>query len=335
MGKLLYNHTVRYRLLSILLTLLIIFITSDTYSFGFFAHRKINRMAVFALPTQMISFYKKHIEYITEHAIDPDKRARVIDGEDIKHYIDLEDYGYKPFDSLPNYWNDAVRKYSEDTLIKYGINPWWINKLLYSLQIAFNDEDIEGVLYLSANIGHYIADACTPLHTTKWYDGKTWGQKGIHSFWETRIPELEADNYNYYVFDAKYINEPQMYLWQLVKESNEAVDTIFNIENYLQKNFSNDRKFVFEEKGTIVKKQFSREYVNEFNKLTNSMVERRMLNAVKAIASIWYTAWINAGQPDLSKLDDRKITKTRQKEINNIEKMWKTGKPVSREIIEE
>lgn len=324
-----------YRLLSLLIFSSLAIIPLGTYPFGFFAHRKINRMAVFALPPEMISFYKKHIEYITEHAIDPDKRARVIAGEDVKHYIDLENYGNFPFDSLPINWNDAVKKYSEDTLKKYGVNPWWINKLIYSLQMAFKDEDIDGILYLSANVGHYIADACTPLHTTKWYDGKTFKQKGLHSFWETCIPELEADKYNYFVGNADYIEKPQLYVWQMLQQSHEAVDTIFNIENYLCFNFPEDKKYAYAEKGTIVKKQFSKEYAAKFNELSNNMVERRMRFAVKAIASAWFTAWVNAGQPDLSKYNDRNISNAHKKEINDIEKMWRTGKPVSRENIEE
>jgi hypothetical protein len=34
------------------------------YSWGFFAHQKINRMAVFTLPDGMIGFYKEHLDYI-------------------------------------------------------------------------------------------------------------------------------------------------------------------------------------------------------------------------------------------------------------------------------
>jgi len=31
-------------------------------------------------------------------------------------------------------------------------------------------------------------------------------------------------------------------------------------------------------------------------------VERQMKRSIKMIADFWYTAWVNAGQPDLSKL---------------------------------
>ena len=32
------------------------------------------------------------------------------------------------------------------------------------------------------------------------------------------------------------------------------------------------------------------------------MVERRLRAAIIAVGSIWYSAWVDAGQPDLSKL---------------------------------
>jgi hypothetical protein len=292
-------------------------------------------MAVFMLPPEMISFYKKHIEYITEHAIDPDKRSRAVEGEDKKHYIDIEKFGELSLDSIPVLWKDAVAKYSEDTLQHYGINPWWVNKMTYSLTQAFKDEDLDKILFISANLGHYIADACTPLHTTKWYDGKNPEQKGLHAFWETRIPELEAEKYNYMLGRAEYIEKPYVFYWQIIKESHAEVDSIFNIESYLSKNYPQDKKYVYEERAGIMKMQFSKEYAQEFDDLSNNMVERRMKTAVKTVANAWFTSWVNAGQPDLSRLEDKEISKAHQKELNDIEKMWRTGKPVGRPNPEE
>lgn len=287
-------------------------------------------MAVFALPPEMIGFFKKHLDYITEHAIDPDKRSRGVPGEDVKHYIDIERYGDKPFENLPKLWKAAVEKYTEDTLQKYGINPWWVSKMVFSLTQAFKDEDFDKILYYAANLGHYIADACTPLHTTMYYDGKIYEQKGIHAFWETRIPELYCDKYNYLVGRAHFIEKPYEYAWQLTEESHSEVDSIFDIETYLRLNFPADAQYVYDEKGTVIKKQFSEKYCEDFNKRSHNMVERKMRRAVLAVASLWYTAWVNAGQPDLSRLENKEISKEHQKELDETEKMWETGKPIGR-----
>ena len=113
--------------------------TQPAYSWGFYAHKKINRMAVFTLPPGMIPFYKTHIDYISNHAVDPDRRRGVNKEEAPRHYIDIDHYGEKPFDAVPKKWKDAVIKYSEDTLQEYGIVPWHIQQVVYRLQKAFMD----------------------------------------------------------------------------------------------------------------------------------------------------------------------------------------------------
>ena len=135
------------------------------YSWGFFAHKLVNKMAVVTLPDGIIAFYKRHIDYITAHAIDPDKRRGLIADEGAKHYIDIDHYGAHPFDSVPRRWKDAAKKYSEDTLMAYGIVPWHIDKMVLRLTEAFKKQDLNKILKYSADIGHYIADAHVPLHT--------------------------------------------------------------------------------------------------------------------------------------------------------------------------
>ena len=36
-----------------------------------------------------------------------------------------------------------------------------------------------------------------------------------------------------------------------------------------------------------------------YHEKLNGMVERRMRAAILMVASVWYTAWVDAGQPDL------------------------------------
>lgn len=40
-------------------------------------------------------------------------------------------------------------------------------------------------------------------------------------------------------------------------------------------------------------------YIRQFNTALNGMVERRMRQAIRAVGSIWFTAWVNAGQPPI------------------------------------
>ena len=69
-------------------------------------------------------------------------------------------------------WDDAVAKFSEDTLQQYGIVPWWVQIMLHRLTDAFKEKNQAKILKLSAEIGHYIADAHVPLHANSNYNGQ-------------------------------------------------------------------------------------------------------------------------------------------------------------------
>src|SRR5690349_11008174 len=119
---------------------------------GFFAHRKINRLAVFTLPAPLFGFYKAHIAYITDHAPDPDKRRYTDAQEACRHYLDADHYECcAPIDSIPHKWKDAIAKYTEDTLNAYGIVPWHINLMLFRLTDAFKEKNKSRILKLSAD----------------------------------------------------------------------------------------------------------------------------------------------------------------------------------------
>ena len=156
------------------------------FCWGFFAHKKINYYAIFLLPPEMMLLYKPNAEFLKEHAIDPDKRRYALPAEAARHYIDLDHYGEYPFVTLPRKWKDAVAKFSEDSLNAHGIVPWWIQTMMLRLTDAFREKNQAKILKLSAEIGHYIADAHVPLHTNSNYNGQMTDQKGIHGFWESR-----------------------------------------------------------------------------------------------------------------------------------------------------
>ncbi|HEY9046221.1 MAG TPA: zinc dependent phospholipase C family protein [Ohtaekwangia sp.] len=268
---------------------------------GFFGHQRINRLAVFALPPEMIGFYKKNIGYITETAVNPDRRRFIVVDEAPRHYIDLDHYGDSALYTLPRYWKDAVEKLTEDTLKAYGILPWHINRMYYALKDAFLVRDRDRILKLSAEIGHYIGDAHVPLHTTENYNGQLTGQEGIHAFWESRLPELFSDQYDFFVGKASYIVNPQLAAWEAVEESHLAVDSVLEEERKLFSK-SGDHKYSFETKGRQTQKVFSQEYSKAYHAALRGMVERRMRAAIKLTADMWYTAWVDAGQPDLNEL---------------------------------
>jgi hypothetical protein len=304
--------------------LLFLLIPGNAYTWGFFAHQRINRLAVFALPPEMVGFYKKHIRYITENAVNPDKRRYAVQGEAPRHYIDLDVYGDSALFKLPRFWQQAVEKYSEDTLMAYGIVPWHINFMKYQLTQAFKERNVDKILRLSTELGHYVADACVPLHTTQNYNGQLTGQRGIHAFWETRLPELFSDNYDFFVGQAQYLEQPQLRAWDIVTSSHLALDSVLYFEKQLTTEFEEEKKYSFEVRNNLTSRVYSRAFSQAYSKKLNGQVERQMRLAIHMTASYWYTAWVDAGQPNLGTL----TTKLSPEELHRLEmerKEYETG----------
>lgn len=274
----------------------------------------------------MLLFYKPHIDFISEHATDPDKRRYAIAAEGARHYIDIDHYGKYPFTQLPHKWKDAVAKFGEDTLQAYGIVPWHIQVMLNRLTKAFKEKNFSSILKNSAEIGHYIADAHVPLHTSENYDGQLTGQTGIHAFWESRIPELLDKNFDFFIGKAEYIKDPSAFIWKRVLESAKASDSVLSFEKKLSLKFPADKKYAFEKRNNVLIKQYSSAYTIAYNKMLHGMVERRMRQSVFAVASFWFTAWVNAGQPDLSSLTTQTFSEKDLKEFEKLNEDWKNGK---------
>lgn len=383
------------------------FIINDDW--GFVAHRRINQMAVYTLPPKLIIFYKKHIEYVEKHAIDPDKRRYASEQEAPRHYIDLDHYGTYPYDNIPRKWTSALAKFTEvfvvsstndtlqlfgheivdfdqETLIlkspavkaifgkdnieldkkrylsfvrsniqkqfyelewvipsenldslfkttvftenypnafaekylsKYGIVPWHLERMLTRLTYAFKEKNLKKILRNSADLGHYVGDAHVPLHTTTNYNGQLTGQDGIHGFWESRLPELYGDKYNFMVGKAEYIDDPNTYFWDIVMESHLLLDSVFFIEKDLTEQFSSDQKFCFETRGEQTVRTYCEAFSKAYHERMDGMVETRMRASIKTVGDVWLTAWVNAGQPDLLDLVEEKKKPNRRKKRKN------------------
>ncbi len=291
-------------------TTLISFLLLCTYSYntkeewGFFAHKKINELAIYALPNELQGFYKMHSKEIIERSVAPDQRRYVIAEEGMKHYIDLDLFDSLP---LPKYWNQAVDKYGEEYLKERGIVPWNTFFVYHALVKAMAAKDYKRIIKLSADLGHYVADAHVPLHTTSNYNGQFSGQLGIHAFWESRLPELYFNTYDLFNERVIYIEDVQGELWQIINESNALLAAVFKLDKELTAKVGEDKKYAYMQRGKKVIRMPSEYYSEKYNKIAGGMVEQRMRKAIYRVSSLWFSAWVDAGQPVLDELDNLEI----------------------------
>lgn len=298
-------------------------------SWGFFGHQLIAKMAVFTLPPPMNRFYKHNLTFLCDHSSDPDKRRYVDPEEGSRHFLDVECYENGVIDSIPQKWKEAVARYGEDSLKLYGTVPWQIEKTYYLLVKAFAARDSLRILHLSANLSHYISDAHVPLHATVNYNGQLTHQEGIHSLWESRLPELFSNRYNLIVGKAYYIENPLKEAWRIVKKARQYTQSVLQTEARLSATFATDKKYGYSEKNGRITRQYSETYSQAYHSALKGMVEEQMRSAILETGSFWYSAWVDAGQPELSNF--KKSTDHKElEEEPNMEKMIKKGKILGR-----
>ncbi|MGI4870172.1 MAG: zinc dependent phospholipase C family protein [Janthinobacterium lividum] len=287
-------------------------------AWGFYGHRLLNRLAVYTLPPEMLPFFKANIDYLTNNATRPDSRRMLVPTEAPRHFLDADVYGDSALTThgrgLPRRYADAVAQMGgEDSLLRHGIVPWQIVTMKNQLTAAFKANDQDRILRLAADMGHYVADACVPLHTTHNYNGQLTNQKGIHGLWESRLPELLATDYNLLSGPAPYLDNPTNAAWGAVIRSHAALDSVFSMERAVSAELSEDRKFAYEQRGRQTVRTYSREFSLAYHRRLNGQVERQLRYAARLIGAFWYTCWVDAGQPDLSKLKQQPSEQEQQR----------------------
>jgi len=309
---------------------IIIFCNQNCFSWGFWAHKQINKIAVFTLPTEMMGFFKANIDYISNHAVDADKRRYAVEGEAPKHYIDIDHYCNFPHSCVPKNYKEAIDSFSKDTLLAYGTSPWNLEMLYYQMVKAFESENAEQIIKKCTDFGHYLGDIHVPLHTTINYNGQLSHQKGIHAFWESRVPELLGDDYDYFIGKAVYIENKQEKIWEIVLSSSAAVDSVLRYEKLLSSYFDADKKYTFEDRAQTNVRTYSQDFTKTYSAKLDNMVYKRLSLSIINLGSFWFSAWIDAGQPNLNKLSTYTYSEEDLKAIRKLDEAYKNKSIKSR-----
>lgn len=136
------NRVCVFAFLGIVVMLLTAMVKPEAW--GFYGHRLINRMAVFTLPPELIGFYKNNIEYMTEHAIDPDKRRYATKHEGVRHYIDIDQWDKIPFPNVPRDFEEAIIKHCKIKFIS-GSDSLYFDKVITTDSFFLHTNYLGGV----------------------------------------------------------------------------------------------------------------------------------------------------------------------------------------------
>ncbi|MBC6610849.1 hypothetical protein H8B15_07935 [Hymenobacter sp. BT507] len=316
------------KLLTPLLLATLVLLPTLSPGWGFMGHRTIAQISVYALPKAMQPFYYHFLPRLVTLSTAPDERRETDPTEAPKHYIDMDHYGTDPFGAMPKAWEKAVAKYSADTLRKYGTVPWTVIDLKDQLTQAFRDGDTTNILKLSSDLGHYIGDAFVPLHTTQNYDGQMTNQTGIHSLWESKLPERHIAKYKLNSDEAKYVKDPLAAIWMTVQQSYGFLGATFDEEEKVTLKYTPETKYNYSHKYGTTRRSYSDAFADSYHDIVGGQVAYRLKQAPTLVASMWYTAWKDAGSPNLEKLLAHEPTKEEKDRLASDLKLWKDNQLV-------
>ena len=256
---------------------------SQAFAWGPTAHKLVNRWAVDTLPPEIRAYFQANRQFLMDHANDPDEAMKKDKHERELHYIYLDKYGIFPYLKLPHSYDLAVQDYGSGRIHRDGMLPWQVGKLSLRLTEAFRTRNWEEVKVDAALLGHFVADAHDPLHTTQNYDGQLTGQTGLADRFEIRLVDKFSSFFVFARRDSTKIADPTEHAFEMVLEANTWADHILLA----------DREALEALPG------YNEDYYDRFYSRVGSIISRELSDAANDAGSYWYTAWLNAGRPEL------------------------------------
>src|SRR6185312_13902025 len=155
--------------------------------------------------------------------------------------------------------------------------------------------------------------------------------QGIHALWESQLPELFGKNYTLYTGEARYIKNIDKATWDIIDSSHRLAEILLATELKMKRENPEDKQYVIGPDGSPLKSKIGSKvhaygYAHVYHELLNGMVEKQMRAALLHTADFWYTAWVNAGKPDLSGLDPDYVTERNKSYYRQDMKAWQRGK---------
>ncbi len=178
-------------------------------------------------------------------------------------------------------------------------------------------------IFYADDLAHYIEDANVPLHTTNNYDGQLTNQKGIHALWESTIPEIKLSSYNLYTkHKATYVKDKPAVIWNAIKKAHALLPQLFAKETEVAQHFPDSSKYVEVIKYGKKTKVYSDAFAKQYAVALGTSINDQLINSANMVADFWYTAWVDAGKPNLKSLyqSNQQNKKQLNKELKSLQK---------------
>jgi hypothetical protein len=276
---------------------------STASAWGFEPHKFIMSRAIDMLPNPIRPFFEANRTFVVEHTVDPDLwRSAGFAEEPPQHFVDLDAYGPYPFKDLPRDYDEALKKHGFDKLQENGLLPWRTHEMAGRLVRGFEGVRTgrpyarNDVMFFSAVIGHYVSDAFVPFHAVLNYNGQLTGQTGIHARWESELFER---------YQKQLVLEPGR-LRPISHERDFVFDTLLESTQFVPELLAADKEAIGN------RDLYDDRYFETFFSRTRPVLEKRLSEAITAVASVIASAWEQAGKPAVPVKDPPRAARPRR-----------------------
>jgi hypothetical protein len=253
-------------------------------SWGEKAHQKINASCVKYFPSEMKAF-RAWGPQLGAHGSDADNRKNDDRNEFVRHFIDMDNYDqFLQQKTIDQDFQAECRQQGRAFVMKNGTLPWVTDSTYRALVNNMRQGQWEKAMLTAADLGHYVGDGHMPLHLTANYNGQLSDQKGIHARYEIEMID-------------RYINGVELKKAP-VKRISQVQPAVFN---YLYHNYRYMAPLLEADKKAYQQAghQYNDGYYASLWKDTGKFTTRLLREASQELASLIYSAWVEAGKPQI------------------------------------
>ncbi len=258
-------------------------VSSSALGWGYDGHRKLASMMQNPLPAGSCLkawLQSKQTTALQDSACDPDRWRCTMAGQTgcdadewPRHFLEV-DWVYPP-STYPRDWNTALATLGQFSASRNGRVPWRVEEMYGQLVAAFAAKNEAQILTTVFLFSHYVTDAFSLLHDTKNFD-----PNGIHQRWESDMLQNTTNLNGVATLAETYYGtlgkaDPKNNIFDIVIVGNGLVPTLLAADT-------------------------SNSTLSAFYTAVKDLTARRWGDALTLLASLIWSAWADAGAPNLT-----------------------------------
>lgn len=246
-------------------------------------HQTITTGAISHLPQPLKSFFSHNsATIINDSGNEPTPSY--------SHYIDIDWYSEFAAGTFPHDENVLIAKYGLSTVQNNGDGPWALanteQQLSSLMRSAKTTQDWINLLSTAGALAHFAEDLHNPMHLAKNYNGQLTGQTGLHSRYEGDMLSTPSSRYA----QLAPVANPAgcRYLTSVIDATFDEINVDYPYNSSI---LSGDLA------ARAKDSHYGTTYYNAMWNSCGAFTIQLFQAASERVASVWYTAWVDAGSP--------------------------------------